>query len=233
MTIQSQAQLLEPGAYIELYEIDATALGGDMLRFHGYLEASSIWWQGKEFKAWPVQVEGFEVTGDGQQPQPTLSVANLDRSLTPLVAFLDDLIGAKFTRYKTLSKFLDARNFPQGNPSANPQEQFIPEVFYIHQKMNENSQTIEFSLRSVLDLDGTFLPRRQVVANLCTWLTFGGYRGPNCGYTGNVYTNESGQRITDPNKDVCPGTLAACKMKFGEKANLPYGGFPASSLVRT
>lgn len=232
MSIHAQAQLLEPGAYVELYEIDTTIIGGDVLRFHGYLQSSSIWWQGKEFKAWPVQAEGFELTGDGQQPNPTLTVANLQSSISPLVSFLDDLIGAKFTRFRTLGKFLDARNFPEGNPTANPTEQFTPEVYYINQKTNENAQTIEFSLRTSLDLDGTFLPRRQIISNMCSWLTFGGYRGPYCGYVGKVYTDEHGNRISDPNKDTCNGKLSTCKMKFGEKAILPYGGFPASSLVR-
>lgn len=233
MTIHAQAQLLEPGAEIELYELDATEIGGDVLRFHGYLSSKSIWWQGKEFTAWPIQAEGFGLTGEGQQPTPTLSVANLDQSLSPLLDLLDDLVGAKVIRYKTLGKFLDARNFPEGNPTADPTEQFRPEVYYVHQKSGEDEQAIELTLRTALDLDGVFLPQRQVTSNLCSWLMHGGYRGPYCGYTGTVYTNAQGVRISNANQDTCDGKLSTCRLKHGYRANLPYGGFPAAALVRT
>ncbi|SPY08021.1 phage minor tail protein L [Oligella urethralis] len=233
MTINSQAQLLEPGAEIELYELDATSIGGEILRFHGYLSTKSIWWQGKEYRAWPIQADGFGLSGEGQQPTPTISFANLDQSLSPLLAFLDDLVGAKVTRYKTLGKFLDAKNFPNGNPHADPTEQFRPEIYYVYQKKGEDHQAIELSLRTALDLDGVFLPQRQVTSNLCSWVMIGGYRGPYCGYTGSVFTNERGERISDPNKDTCDGKLSTCRLKHGLKANLPYGGFPAASLVRT
>ena len=230
--IQSIAQLLNPGEYVEMYEVDATTIGGEVLRFHGHMGVKSLWWQGKEFLAFPCKVEGFEVTGEGQQPNPTLSVANVNLTLTPLVAFLDDLIGAKFTRYRTMVKFLDAKNFPEGNPDANPQEQFPPEIYYIHQKTNEDLTSLTFSLKTALDLDGVMLPRRQIVANLCTWTARGGYRGAYCGYTGSVYTDENGNVIKDPNKDTCNGTLAVCKLKHGKGKPLPYGGFPAATLVK-
>lgn len=233
MTIQAKAQLLEPGAEIDLFELDATNIGGDVLRFHGYLSSKSIWWQGQEFHAWPIHAEGFGVTGEGQQPNPTLTVANLKQTISPLLDLLDDLVGAKVTRYKTLGQFLDARNFPEGNPSANPTEQFRPEIFYVHQKTSENNETVEISLKSSLDLDGVFLPQRQVTANLCSWTIHGGYRGPYCGYTGTVYTNAKGETISNPNQDVCNGKLSTCRKKFGNRAALPFGGFPAASLVRT
>lgn len=230
--IYSEAQKLEPSEYVELFELDAIDIGGDMLRFHGYIQVGSIWWQGNEFKAWPIQAEGFELTGEGQQPTPTLRVSNLQQSLTPLVEILDDLINAKVTKYKTMGRFLDAINFPDGNPDANPTEQFAPEVYYINQKTSQTSEVIEFQLKSALDLDGVFLPGRQVVSNVCTWLAKGGYRGPYCGYTGSVYTNAMGQVIGDATKDVCNGQLSTCKKKFGEGNPLNYGGFPAASLVR-
>lgn len=35
MTIEADIQKLEPGALIELFELDMTSLSGDILRFHG------------------------------------------------------------------------------------------------------------------------------------------------------------------------------------------------------
>lgn len=230
--IYAEAQKLEPSEYIEVFEVDATEIGGDILRFHGYIQVGSIWWQGQEYKPWPIQAEGFELTGEGQQPTPTLRVSNLKQSLTPLVEVLDDLINAKVTKYKTMGRFLDAVNFPDGNPEADPTEQFAPEVYYINQKTSQTSEVVEFQLKSALDLDGVFLPSRQIVSNVCTWLAKGGYRGPYCGYTGSVYTNDKGEVIGDASKDTCNGQLSTCKKKFGEGNPLNYGGFPAASMVR-
>ncbi|MDE9448221.1 phage minor tail protein L, partial [Xenorhabdus bovienii] len=36
----------------------------------------------------------------------------------------------------------------------------------------------------------------------------------------------------DPSKDRCPGTVIACKLRYGEDNELSFGGFPASSLIR-
>lgn len=230
--IYSEAQKLEPSNYVELFELDALNIGGDILRFHGYIQIGSIWWQGNEYKAWPIQAEGFELTGEGQQPSPTLRVSNLKNTLTPLVELLDDMVNAKVTKYKTLARFLDATNFPDGNPDANPTEQFAPEVFYINQKTGQTSEVIDFQLKSALELDGVYLPGRQVVANICTWLAKGGYRGPYCGYTGAVYTDQNGNTIDNASKDVCNGQLSTCMKKFGKGNPINYGGFPAASMVR-
>lgn len=35
-TITGDVQTLEPGALVELFEVDSTAISGDILRFHGY-----------------------------------------------------------------------------------------------------------------------------------------------------------------------------------------------------
>ncbi|MDB0543362.1 phage minor tail protein L, partial [Ralstonia solanacearum] len=42
MKITADIQRLEPGALVELFELDATAVGGDMRRFHGYAQVGSI-----------------------------------------------------------------------------------------------------------------------------------------------------------------------------------------------
>lgn len=112
MSITSDIQQLEPGALIELFEVDCTAIGGDMLRFHGHLQSTSIWWQGNEYKPWPIQATGFEHTSDAQQPSPTLSVGNVNGTISALCVYLADMVGAKVRRHRTLTKYLDAVNFP-------------------------------------------------------------------------------------------------------------------------
>lgn len=111
--ITADIQGLEPGARVELFELDATAIaGGGLLRFHGYQQAGTIWWQGVEYTAWPIKAEGFAKTSEGQQPTPKLSVGNVDGSISSLCILLDDLVGAKLTRHVTLGQYLDEANFP-------------------------------------------------------------------------------------------------------------------------
>ncbi|MGR9579931.1 phage minor tail protein L [Pandoraea sputorum] len=233
MTIRADIQTLEPGALIELFELDATGQGGEVERFHGHTQVGPIWWQGHEFSPWAIQVEGFARSGDSQQPTPTLTVGNIGGSITALCLYLDDMVGAKLTRMRTLGQYLDAANFPEGNPTADPDEQLPPELWYVNQKTEETNESVTFELASALDFNGEQLPRRQIVANVCTWLTIGGYRGPYCGYTGAAYFDKDDNPVADPSLDKCGGRLSSCKCRFGQNNELPYGGFPAADLVRT
>ncbi len=80
----------------------------------------------------------------------------------------------------TLARFLDAVNFPDGNPTADPSQHFADEMWFVEQKTTETHQYVEFELSSVLDLMGVQLPYRQIIKNSCPWK----YRGTECGYTG-------------------------------------------------
>ncbi|CAG9177776.1 phage minor tail protein L [Cupriavidus pampae] len=233
MTIAADIQKLEPGELVELFELDATAQGGDVLRYHAYTRVGPIWWQGNEYSPWPVKAEGFARTGDGQQPSPTLSVGNVNGSISALCIALNDLAGARLTRRQTLGKYLDAANFPDGNPTADPEEELPPELWIVEQKTNESNETVTFEMSSPLDFGGAQLPRRQIVANVCMWLTIGGYRGPYCGYTGNAYFDKDDNPTADPARDRCSGRLSSCKLRFGANNPLPYGSFPAADLIRT
>lgn len=230
--ITADIQALEPSAKIELFELDCQKIGGDVLLFHGYTQADAIWWQGKQFAPWPIQAAGFAKTSEGQQPSPTLSVANVDGTISAMCAYLDDLAGAQLTRRTTLAKYLDAVNFPDGNPAADPDEEFAPEIWFIEQKTAETNETVVFELSSALDFNGVMLPRRQIVANVCAWLSNGGYRGAYCGYTGTAMFDKEGNPVTDPALDRCSGLLSHCKKRFGEHDIINFGSFPAADLIR-
>lgn len=232
MGIYADIQQLEPGELVDLWQIDMTAIGGDVRRLHGYTQLAPIVWQGEEYHPWPLQASGFELTGDGRPAAPSITVANVDGSMGALCRLLDDLIGARVLRLRTLGKYLDAVNFPEGNPSADPDEQLRPEVWYVEQRSRETRDAIEFTLASPLNLNGAILPGRQIMANMCGWLKTGGYRGPYCGYTGTVYFNASDQPVADPSMDVCGGRVSSCKCRFGEFAELPFGGMPAADTIR-
>jgi len=225
MSIVADIQQLEPGALIELFEVDCTAIGGDMLRFHGHLQSASIFWQGNEYKPWPIQATGFEHTSDAQQPSPTLSVANLNGTISALCVFLADMVGAKVRRRRTLTKYLDAVNFPGGNPTADPNEEMAPELWYIEQKSSETNVQVDFMLSSALDFGGQQLPARQI-AGLCSFK----YRGPECGYVGIAYFDKNDQPVSDPALDRCSLKTSGCECRFGVNNPLPWGGFLSDTL---
>lgn len=229
MTITADIQGLEPGARVELFELDATMItGGSLLRFHGYQQASTIYWQGVQYTPWPISAEGFAKTSEGQQPIPKLVVGNVDGSIAALCILMDDLVGAKLTRHVTLGKYLDAANFPGGNPSADPAQEFPSDIWFIEQKTGETSEVVEFELASALDFQGAMLPRRQIIANLCSFT----YKGAYCGYAGAAMFDSNDVSTATPALDVCSKRLAGCKARFGATQVLNFGGFPAASLIQ-
>ncbi|TBL67807.1 phage minor tail protein L [Hafnia alvei] len=250
MSLNSDYQKLEPGNTVRLFEVDGSAFGLDeVLRFHAYnlshtpeeitaaggdnakLAAKSIWWQGKEYGAWPCQIEGLEMATSGSTAQPTLTLANLNGSITALCLRFEDMAQAKVTIHDTLAHYLDANNFPEGNPTADP-EQEKKQVYYIDRKSLENDETVEFELASPADLRGLQIPTRQI-HSLCTWCSRGWYRtGKGCDYAGTRYFDENGQPVDDPSQDKCGGLLSDCQKRFGENNPVPFGGFPGSSLIR-
>lgn len=355
-TIETEVQKLEPGALVELFKLDSTSIGGSTLYFHGGTVYGPIWWQGQQYDPWPLQVEGFARTSE-KQPTPTLTVANLEGSISELCRLFDDLVGSVVTRIRTFGQFLDVRNFdgPEliyngqfrdsvagwtvaaggfvwyntgradlghaaviseirqsiqtevgktytlrynadvaicstqvgttaggtqilanangilgdnartftattttthitfrrgvsstkaridgvsvrevgTNPTANPAEEFAPEVWFIDRKSGESNENVQFELASAFDLNGVQLPRRLIIANYCSWKSIGGYRGPYCGYTGGPVAKADDTPTAILAEDDCGGKISSCKLRDWPDDILNFGGFPAAGLVRT
>ncbi len=230
-TITSEIQKLEPSAIIELFVLDASAFGGDVLRFHAGTNGlrQNLVWQGNTYTAFPVRASGFDMSGNGQLPRPKLQVANVTGAITLLVLTYDDLLGAKITRKRTLAKYLDAANFPGGtNPSADATAEFPDDVFFIDRKVTETRDIVEFELAAAFDVAGVQLPRRQIIQNVCVWR----YRGGECGYAGTAYFDANDQSVASAGQDVCGKRLSSCKARFGANSPLPFGSFPAAGLTR-
>lgn len=231
MSIQSDIQKLAPGAIIELFELDTTGIGGDGVdRFHAGVNGlgSDVVWNGNTYTRYPLMASGFEANGQGQNPRPTVQLSNVGGILGAASAALDDLLGAKFTRIRTFARYLDAVNFSGGvNPDADPNAIIDTQIFYVDRKANENKLLIEYELAAASDLEGVAIPLRQVIANVCSWR----YRGSECGYTGGAVADVNDQPTADLSADKCGKRLGSCKMRFGEYAELPFGGFPAAGLI--
>lgn len=178
LALNQDAAKLTPSAIIELYVLDATAIGGAFLRFIAGTGANNlpVSWQGNEYTPLPVEVKGFEFTSSGAPPRPSVSFGNIGGQFSALCINYDDLIGAKFIRKRTSAVYLD------GQPGADPTKYLPDDIFFIEQKTNENKFAVSFSLGTSLDLDDGSLPKRKIIANLCQVR----YRGGECGYSGDV-----------------------------------------------
>lgn len=215
--ITSELQKSEAGAIIELFELQLnTAQHGisDVYRFHAGTSLNNdgeVVWNGNSYLRFPVEADGFEYSGNGQLPRPKVRVSNILSTITALLLTLPDgLEGAKFTRIRTLGRYLDAVNFPGGvSPySPDPTAEFPREIYFVDRKVAENRDVVEFELAAAFDLTGVRAPKRQCIANICQWV----YKSAECGYTGGLPT--------------CDKTLDACKAHFGANADLPFGSFP-------
>lgn len=214
-----------PYAIIELFELHLVQdLHGsnEVVRFHGgvnqTLPAGDVVWQTNPYQALPIEVEGFEYSGNGQLPRPKVRVANLLGSISALLLGVNeftpgnDLTGAKFIRIRTLSRFLDPVNFAGGvNPYGTPSNEEMPrEIYYVDRKATENKDLVEFELAAIFDLAGIRAPKRQCIANICQWT----YRGPECGYTGTTYFNEYDDTVeTEPAPNI---TNTFSRLDYGQ-----------------
>jgi lambda family phage minor tail protein L len=126
----------------------------------------------QEYEPIPIIATGFDRTTKGQIPQPELQISNIFGTLSGLIASLDDLIGVKVYRRRTLAKYL-------GNFATKDYDYYFPtDIYYIERKVAETNMSVTFQLASPLDLEGTQLPRRVITHNHCLWE----YRGEECGY---------------------------------------------------
>lgn len=234
MTIEGDITALAPGAIVEFFEIDLTPLGGPLLFFHAgtnQLRAPVVW-QGNAYQPFPIQATGFEWSGKGQLPRPKLTVANVTGLITGYALEYQDFLGAQVTRHRTLVKYLDAVNFPGGvNASADP-TQFLPdEIYFVNQRTQESKAAVQFELAASFDVAGVQLPRRQIIQNVCPWK----YKGPECSWapspTTGPWFDANDNSVSSAAQDQCSKRLTGCQARFGQYSPLPYGGFPAASLV--
>ena len=225
--ISTDVQALASDSIIELFEIDSSAIGGSVLRLVNDVNSllADIVWQGNTYTRFPIESKGFARSGRGTQPRPTLKCSNTGGIIGALVRDNEDLVGSKVTRRRTFLKYLDAVNFASGNAQADPNVSFADEIYYIDRKASENGIEIQFELASAMDLTNASLPKRQVTQNVCAWQ----YRSAECSYSGGPVATVMDIITTDAAQDVCGHRVESCKLRFGNNAALPYGGFEGSS----
>lgn len=231
-TINTDIQNLALSNLIELFEIDLLPIGIDeQYYFHNGVNelTTDVIFNSITYTRFPIEAEGFEKSGQGQQPRPTVRVANITGLIGALSRDNQDLVGVKFTRRRTFLKYIDAVNFESGvNNLADPNAQLPVEIWYFDRKSSENSIFVEWELSSATDMTGAAIPKRQVIANVCLWT----YRSTECGYTGGAVANAINEPVTDLALDKCSQSLTGCRLRFGANGELPFGGFPSCGRIR-
>ena len=176
MTVPVSAlQEINPGSIIELFTIELnTALHGSntVYRFHNGANMNAngeVVWAGNSYLRFPIECTGFQFGSTGTLPRPTIAVSNILGTITAIMQDINtttvgnELNGAKFTRIRTLARYLDAVNFdgntnPYGTPD--PTAQFPLEIYFLDRKVTENRNVVTWEAQSALDLVNVKIPKR-------------------------------------------------------------------------
>jgi len=226
--IKGQIQKLTSGQLIELYTLDLAPIGqavtynfcngtmdnGDMVEFNNV-----------EYTPLPVESEGWEQTGEGKLPRPTIRVSNVTGVLQASVIANNDLVGCELTRRRTFYQYLD------GGSSPDPSAQFPVDTYIVDKKTKQNRIMIEWELVASLDIENIEIPRKQAMGT-CTH-RYRNYVGSNfvytdvtCPYTTATYFTDLGASTANPALDNCGRRLRDCKLRYGTIVILPFEGFP-------
>ncbi len=230
--IATDMQRLEQDAIVQVFEIDATQYGSEVMHFAtAAVDGQPISFGGVQYLPFPIQAEGFEWNGQGTLPRPTLLLAAQDLAFLSLVMSANDLVGAPVRRKRTYRKHLDDGSDPD------PEAMFPTDHYVIERKARQNRTQIQFELSVQMDQEGRMIPARQVLRDTCThryrWWDGAQYRyeGVTCPYAGTGEWTESGASA-DRGADRCGKRLSDCKLRFGVHGLLPFYGFPGVARYR-
>ena len=230
--LNAENQKLEADAQIELFELDATTLGGGINRFCSSLsESGAVSFGGETYTAVDVEASGFESSGQGALATPTIRISNVNLVGTALINGMDDLIGAILKRIRTYRQFLDDGLDPDSS-------QIFPiDVYKVERKIAANKVFVEWELSAALDQFGEKLPARQILRDSCRWRYRAfidgvfDYTAVECPYTGDDYFDVQGEPVV-ASEDHCGKRLSDCRLRFGQNEQLPTSAFPGVARIR-
>jgi len=239
--IAEDVQKPNPGELVELFELDTTIVGGPIYRFTASQhEEAYVVYNGNTYYRLDVKATGFEFTGKGQLPRPTLSVgligAGAGAAFRSAIRQYQDLVGCSVTRRRTFRRYLD------GQEAASWAAQLPPDLYVIERKIGSiEGLMVEFELSALMDFEGKLIPGRQVIRDVCT-RTYRIWNGSSfdagtCPYTAARYYDSDGEIVVDPEEDDCGRKLSDCKLRFRNplvpvNEPLPTYAFPGAGKVR-
>jgi lambda family phage minor tail protein L len=157
LAIYQELQKSVTDAKVTLYVLDLTLIGGSIYRFTSENSNASLYFGGLEYVPMPINIEGIGVKSSEAPQRPTLTVSNINHTLSYVVNSLGDLVGGNLKRIRTFRKFLDDGIMPNGNAHL-PIDEYL-----INQKLAHNKTSISFELASRLDFEFEKLPRRLMM----------------------------------------------------------------------
>lgn len=167
----SEQSLGNDEGLVTLYDL---TVQGVTYYFHGEDIDDVLYFQENNYYGFPMLLEGVEVTGDGAQVRPTLTLPNVNSLFKSAesadyisIDRLEDLVGGKVTRHQTLSKYVGVGE-DQAPLNTNGYE--LPKATYIIDRVaSKNRLMIQLELASPFDLAGVRVPSRQVTGKYCAW----------------------------------------------------------------
>jgi lambda family phage minor tail protein L len=215
-----------------LYDIDLYMVGGPLLHFCSLADYQrTISRGGVTYTPIPMEAQGFEYRGTGALPQPTVIISNLYGAMNVLFANYGELLGVPITRIRILARWLDDGATPD------PTAELGRDTFVIAQKTSHTAMAVTFKLAWRMDQEGTVLPRRLVLRDICTHIyrrwtgSAFDYALATCPYTGAAMFDTANAPTSDGSQDQCSRRLSGCKLRFPGQA-LPTRAFPAVGRIR-
>lgn len=146
-------------AYVELFQIDLTDIITETPSvFYLTNQSVEITWGGNTYSSFPIKISEIEQSTTGAPPRPKLEIANIyqNRLFGTLAFKYNDIIGGKIVYIRTLETYLTITSH---SVCASPMK------FEIFKKESHTKDYLSFSLRSPLDRERAFLPKRQMLKN--------------------------------------------------------------------
>lgn len=164
--ITIEGNKLTPDTYIELFDFDASYIGGTSSYYTNNSTGGGttpLIWRANSYYPLPFEVTGTETRGDGTaQARPQIAVSNVDQFLMAAILSLGDLVGMRVTRWRTFYKFLDITNSPVPS-SPNILMYFPLETWIVTKKIAQSKSSIQLEMSSPLDRPGLKIPRKQIL----------------------------------------------------------------------
>lgn len=230
--IASDQQRPDVGTVVSLFTIDATATGGGVHRFvPGPFQSEPVTYQTHKYTPLPVVIKGIAYGGSGAVARPTLTASKLSSTILSGLIGSDRLRGARLTRLRTLTEYLD------GQTGADPERHWPLDIYRIERMSKQDSSETVWQLASPLDFEGKKLPGRQVLRDVCGWQyrRWDGkkfvYENVQCPYVGSKYFDVNDVAVTVAADDKCSRRLSGCQARFGVEP-LPFGGFAGVARLR-
>lgn len=196
---------LEHDPVISLCQIDMNPVGINYVKnFHPYNTDRVVVFNGVTYEPLPIEMSGFKAISKSL-PIPKITIGNAFGTISQAIEQYDGLQGARFTRIKTMRKYLDL--------PADPAYIMGKQVFKVDRVSEESAISVTFELTSFLAVAGAKLPGQVMTKRRCT----AQYKSAECG---SVSTNPT-----------CDRSLTNCALNFPANSPLNFNGCPGIDYV--